>query len=50
MSSTQYKASIFNLTHLRICLTNGSSRSLRSLGTAFRGPLTKRYASKTLAL
>src|SRR3989344_54584 len=28
------------------CLTTGSSHSLRSFGTAFRGPLTKRYKAK----
>ncbi|WP_146224895.1 hypothetical protein [Aquipseudomonas alcaligenes] len=30
------------------CLTTGSSHSLRSFGTAFRGPLTKRYVPKTM--
>src|SRR5690606_13452436 len=28
------------------CLTTGSSHSLRSFGTAFRGPLTKRYVQR----
>ena len=47
-SSVEQSRSVAGVTPWR-GLTCGSSRSLRSLGTAFRGPLTKRYVLKAVS-